>query len=163
MEIITPFLHQACLGLFVILLLLAGWTDLKSFTIPNHIPIAIALLLPTYGMTGPESFPWLSSLLIGSAVFITGLGFFSLKLMGGGDVKLMASVSLWGGTAHALDFLLVTALAGGLLSVFALAKKKFGFAGGWTNEGNKNVVPYGVAITFGVLGLAAVLIQGNQI
>ncbi len=163
MELIYPILHQACLGLFVVLLLLAGWTDLRNFTIPNHIPIAIALLLPTYEMTGLAPFPWLASLLISSAVFITGLGFFSMKLMGGGDVKLMASVSLWAGTACALDFLLVTALAGGLLSVFALVKKKFGFAGGWSNEANRNVVPYGVAITFGGLGLAALLIQGNQI
>ncbi|NKB22116.1 MAG: hypothetical protein GKS01_16630 [Alphaproteobacteria bacterium] len=163
MEFISPLLHQTCLGLFVFLLLLAGWTDLKTFTIPNHIPFALLLLAIPFGMTSPNAFPWLSSIAIGAAVLVTGVGFFSMNLMGGGDVKLMAVVSLWAGPAYALDFILVTAFAGGLLSGFALLKKKYGFAGGWDNQPFENVVPYGVAIAFGGLGLAALLIQGQTI
>ena len=163
LEFISPFLHQTCLGLFVFLLLLAGWTDLKTFTIPNHIPFALLVLAIPFGMTSQGVFPWWTSLAIGGAVLIAGLGFFSMKLMGGGDVKLMAVVALWAGPAHALDFILVTTLAGGLLSGFALLKRKFGFTGGWDNEPSQNVVPYGLAIAFGGLGLAALLIQGKTI
>jgi prepilin peptidase CpaA len=163
MEFISPLLHQACLGLFVFLLLLAGWTDLKTFTIPNHIPFALLVLVLPFGMTSQSTFLWWTSFAIGAAVLVVGLGFFSMKLMGGGDVKLMAVVALWAGPAHALDFILVTTLAGGFLSGFALLKRKFGFAGGWDNQPSQNVVPYGLAIAFGGLGLAALLIQGKPI
>lgn len=53
MEFVSPLFHQTCLGLFVILLLLAGWTDLKTFTIPNHIPIALFLLVAPFGVLPP--------------------------------------------------------------------------------------------------------------
>jgi hypothetical protein len=55
MEIISPLLHQTCIGLFVFLLLLAGWTDL---TIPNQLPVALFVLVIPFGMTsqgGPSS------------------------------------------------------------------------------------------------------------
>ena len=55
MEIISPFLHQTCIGLFVFLLLLAEWTD---FTIPNQLPVALFVLVIPFGMTsqnGPSS------------------------------------------------------------------------------------------------------------
>jgi Flp pilus assembly secretin CpaC len=48
MEIISPLLHQTCIGLFVFLLLLAGWTDL---TIPNQLPVALFVLAIPFGMT----------------------------------------------------------------------------------------------------------------
>ena len=52
MEIISPFLHQTCIGLFVFLLLLAGWTDL---TIPNQLPVALFVLVIPFGMTSQGS------------------------------------------------------------------------------------------------------------
>ena len=55
MEIISPLLHQTCIGLFVFLLLLAGWTDL---TIPNQLPVALFVLVIPFGITsqgGPSS------------------------------------------------------------------------------------------------------------
>ena len=163
MEVISTILHQSCLALFVILLMLAGRADLKTFKIPNQIPVAIALLMPAYGLSADGPFPWILSLAVAGGVFLTGLGFFSLRLMGGGDVKLMSAVSLWAGPLYALDFLLVTMLMGGLLSGIALLKKRYGFVRVWENGPSQNVVPYGVAIAFGGLGLAALLIQGKAL
>ncbi|MBK18807.1 MAG: hypothetical protein CMM52_08220 [Rhodospirillaceae bacterium] len=56
MEVISTILHQSCLALFVILLMLAGRADLKTFKIPNQIPVAIALLMPAYGLSADAHF-----------------------------------------------------------------------------------------------------------
>jgi Flp pilus assembly protein protease CpaA len=56
MEIISPLLHQTCIGLFVFLPLLAGWTDLKIFTIPNHVPVTLFVLVIPFGMTSQGGF-----------------------------------------------------------------------------------------------------------
>jgi hypothetical protein len=47
LEIISPLLHQTCIGLFVFLLLLAGWAGL---TIPNQLPVALLVLTIPFGM-----------------------------------------------------------------------------------------------------------------
>ena len=48
------------------------------------------------------------------------------KLIGGGDVKLIAAVSLWAGLEHFVWFMLVTSLAGGALSLISLWSRRFG-------------------------------------
>lgn len=50
-------------------------------------------------------------------VLLAGLVLFQFGLMGGGDVKLMAVLSLWVGHTQLLTFLIVTSLAGGVLVV----------------------------------------------
>ena len=44
-------------------------------------------------------------------MFVIGLALFARKLIGGGDVKLIAAVSLWAGLEHFVWFVLVTSLA----------------------------------------------------
>src|SRR3546814_1397676 len=58
------------------------------------------------------------------AAIVLGLGIlaFARGWFGGGDVKMLAAVSLWAGPAHLSLLLLVTALAGGLLSLIILCR-----------------------------------------
>ena len=49
-------------------------------------------------------------------------------MLGGGDVKLLAALAVWAGTAEALRFLLVTALAGGGLALAWLWYCRIGWA-----------------------------------
>ena len=63
---------------------------------------------------------WLAALGITAIVFTVGAVFFFLRLTGGGDVKLLAATALWPGPELILPFLLVTAVAGGVLSLAAL-------------------------------------------
>ena len=59
-------------------------------------------------------------------MFVVGLGLFARELIGGGDVKLLAALSLWAGPEHFVSFMLVTALAGGALSLFSLGYGRWG-------------------------------------
>ena len=71
-------------------------------------------------------------------------------MMGGGDVKLAAALTLWFSPVTTVNFLVWMSIGGGVLTAVVLllhrAKKKPG----------KPEVPYGVAIAFGGL---VILIQ----
>lgn len=81
--------------------------------------------------------------------------------MGGGDVKLAAAASLFAGPALILDFITVTALVGGLLSVATLAGARLGpvaSTGGCTVRARlRGNLPYGPAIAVGGLWVALAL------
>ena len=83
---------------------------------------------------------------------------FALRVVGGGDAKLIAAVCLWLGTSAWLPFVLWTALFGGALSlalIFARREVAPHLVGapGWVDalmEG-KGDIPYGIAICAGAL------------
>ena len=109
-------------ALFVFLVILAAVSDLISFTIPNGIVIAVALLfVPRLAMLGFD--PWTvgKSLASASILFLIGLLLFSRGFLGGGDVKLIAALGLWTGLLYLPRFLLVMAVAGGALAIVAIA------------------------------------------
>jgi Flp pilus assembly protein protease CpaA len=61
-------------------------------------------------------------------VFLVGLALFARQLIGGGDVKLLAAVSLWAGPEHFVLFLLLTTLMGGALGLLTLWDQRWGGA-----------------------------------
>ncbi len=69
----------------------------------------------------------LSPLFLGTSVacaaglFGVGAVAFANGMIGGGDVKFLAAVGLFAGPAHVVDFMLVTALVGGVLGLALLA------------------------------------------
>ncbi len=106
-------------SLLPVLLIIAGASDVLSLRIPNWLNIATAVLFfPMAWLTGMPLHEFGIHLAVGISLFIAGFMFFQLGLFGGGDAKLMAAAGLWFGSAQALPFLFMTALAGGLLAVF---------------------------------------------
>jgi len=99
------------------LLLTAAWHDIKSHRIPNLLILAGAL-------TGVFLRAWLEGWL-GVALAIEGflvglvvlLPFYIFRMLGAGDVKLMAMVGVYLGPWGVLGALLATFLAGGVLAV----------------------------------------------
>ncbi|WP_169569736.1 A24 family peptidase [Sneathiella limimaris] len=140
--------------------LYAAYSDWKAFTIPNAISIVLVVLFPIAVLTAPQEIDWIISLATFGVVFIVGFLLFALGVFGGGDVKLIAALSLWSGLAYIIPFLIVTVLSGGLL-VFvviireALRKTKaedLSFNAGVRSAlRSKTPVPYGVAIAIGSL------------
>lgn len=129
----------------------------------------MALLYPVYILTTYLNGPPVSlqniilSLSIATLIFIVCIGFFALNMMGGGDVKLIPAVALWAGSAYVLNYLLITAVVGGLAAVILLAKNrikasKFDKSSENINlsmsEKKENGVPYGVGIAIGGLYVA---------
>jgi len=138
--------------------LVAGaWCDLRTRRIPNQIPALLALLYPLvfFYQAAPET--WWTGLAAGAAVLAVGAALFALRALGGGDVKLLAAAALWAGPAHLLELVLITALAGGVLTVPALLRNlsPARLPEARTAAGQADTIPYGVAIAVG--GLWAVL------
>ena len=89
---------------------------------------------------------------------LLGLGFilFATNKMGGGDVKLLASVGLWVDIQSAVWLVVTTLLVGGLLALVYLAIR-YGRAGGTGRKYQSKGIPYGIAIAAG----AALIFAGQ--
>jgi prepilin peptidase CpaA len=109
-----------CFAALLALLVLAAVTDLRERRIPNWMTGGTAALYPLYVALSPTPVAWIGALGLAVMVFLVGLGLFARQIMGGGDIKLIAAISLWAGLDHFVLFALVTALAGGALAMICL-------------------------------------------
>lgn len=153
---IAPFMAGLGSVVFATALLDAAISDLKGFRIPNRdsvlIAAAFAVAAPALGL-GLEAAAWHVAAAI--AAFVVGAILFALKLWGGGDVKLVAAVTLMAGFAGLPRFLLVMALTGGMLSLVLLLLRRLPANGSWgARVAASGHVPYGVAIAAGGLDWA---------
>lgn len=151
------------------LLLIACWTDLTSYRIPNWIPGSIVLLFVAFVLWSrmpPAEILW--HIAAFGAVLIGGMALFARGLLGGGDAKLLAAVSLWmGWCGSLLDLFLLTGVYGGLLSLailFCRASNVGGLAGsflrahGWefaVFDPTKKIAPYALAISAAFFSVAS--------
>jgi prepilin peptidase CpaA len=74
---------------------------------------------------------------------------FYAGMMGGGDVKLAAALSLWFSPASTLKFLVIMSVAGGFLTLILLVAHRA------RGKEGKPKIPYGVAIAVGGLAILA--------
>ena len=157
---------RLALTAFAGFLVWAAWSDLRDYIIPNRISIAIAALYPAHFLAAGSINSVPGALIVAAIVFTAGFAFFALKIAGGGDVKLMTATALWAGQAQIIQFLFVTALAGGVLAAF-LAMRAWRQSAVSMPDGTlvlrigairEAKVPYGAAIAAGGLYLVAGLL-----
>ncbi len=151
-----------------------AWNDLAHRSIPNLLPLAVLGLAILRFVVAPPPGELLYTFLAALAAFCVTLFLFSRGWFGGGDVKLLSATILLVGARDAMTFLLLMALAGGVLSVLVVA---WTFVGRWRARRQATVpnapdvdgddaeapmtVPYGVAIAAAaVLVLFPQLLQG---
>jgi prepilin peptidase CpaA len=111
---------EFALAIYVFPLVMAGLSDLVSLRIPNWLTGSLAAAFPVVALLCGGQVDWLSHVAAGLAVFIGAAILFALRLMGGGDVKLLAAVALWIGLGSLLPFLTLTAVIGGAFAVVIL-------------------------------------------
>lgn len=131
------------------LLVVAAITDVRTFTISNRLNLTVALGAPIYWMSIALA-PWPGmtiQLAAGGIVFLLLAGAFYAGMMGGGDVKLAAALSLWFSPGGTVKFLVLMSLAGGVLTLGIVAWHRAA-----RREGRPQI-PYGVAIAFGALAI----------
>lgn len=147
---ITPSIETGLLLAVAVLLLWAAVTDVKHRRISNKIVLAI------FGMFGLWVATQLSKdvniygavvwpLVAAGVVFAVGAGLFAMRLMGGGDVKLLAVMALFAGPALSIPFVLYVVVAGGIVALGTLVHARLKQASSDTPP----KVPYGIAIMAG--------------
>lgn len=148
----TPeMIAQICVLIFTFAVCLAAVWDLRSYTIPNSISIAVAMLWPVYAIAaglGLEAMAYAGATGIG--VLLVGMLGWSRGWIGGGDVKLFSAVALWAGPVGLIPLIVHTGIAGGALSLFWLSSKPLRFlavrAGLPVALTPPKHIPYGIAI-----------------
>jgi prepilin peptidase CpaA len=155
-------LHTLSTSLLPALMIIAAMTDVTSYRIPNWLTgLIAALFFPMALLTGMplQEFGW--HIAAGAILFVIGYALFAVRMFGGGDSKLMAAAGLWFGTAQTLPFLIMTAVAGGVLalviagwSVFMVFWQIHGPDEGIIDQKLKKVrpkLPYGFAFAVGAI------------
>ena len=153
-------LQFALLLVFPALVVVAALKDVTSYTIPNWISLVlIAAFAPVALISGASLATIGLCLAAGLVALLLGMGMFAARWIGGGDAKLFAAAVLWLGWPAAGPFMLVTALAGGALTLGLLSLRSGWFepvlAGSppWIRKlgARGGDIPYGVAIAVGAL------------
>ncbi len=162
-SLLTAWTPQVATTLVVLLCILAAIQDVLRFQIANAFPVALILLfLLTAALAGAWPLEALGlSAGLAAIVFVLGAGLFYAGLWGGGDVKLLAALTLWVQPASLLVFLAWVAMAGGGVALVLLAGRLLPrkikeshkiirnlFT---TEQGNRQNIPYGLAIMIGTL------------
>jgi prepilin peptidase CpaA len=145
------YFSYGLLAALAIGLLFAAFTDLRSRQISNRLNAAIALGAPLFWWASGLSFgdiAWQVGVALVSLIVLAG--FFALRWMGGGDVKLLAALALWVQPALFLQLIIAMAIIGGALTL------AFGAWHITRRERDRLAIPYGVAIA-----AAALLVIGQ--
>ena len=144
-----------------ILLLAAAFFDLYQYRIPNRLCLAVAALFVAFipgGELTVGEVAWRAG--VSLSVLVIGLVLHGRGFIGGGDVKLLAALSLWVTPAMWPLFMLGTLVFGGLLAlaVLLLRKLKSRLSDSVRSEpwmgrllSENEGIPYGVAICTGGL------------
>jgi prepilin peptidase CpaA len=154
-------LHLIPLAGFAGFMLTAAYEDLRRLVIPNRLTAALCLLWPfEIAVSWPGAGAVLAALGCAAAVFAAGAVLFARGVIGGGDVKLLASAALWAGPAGTPALLVGTALLGGVLALVLLTPLGPRLAAARSSGPGEtsaaaphaaNSVPYGIAIAAAAL------------
>lgn len=143
----------------------AAWSDFNRLTIPNIYVLSIAVafipaFLATKIFASDISFfsAWTSHVIAAVAVFGVTYVLFYVRIIGGGDAKLLTVYGLWAGLSGLMPLFFWMALIGGVLGLSTLALRKWKpvkapAKGSWVEkaQSGSQEVPYGIAIFIGAL------------
>ena len=153
---------------FVGCVLTAAINDARTLRIPNILCAAIAMLFAVHAAIDLTLAQTATALGLAAATLGAGFIAFSRGMIGGGDAKLLAVCMAWAGPALAIEFLIITGLAGGLIGLALLSppvmRSTAGLRRHWpVSSANlpaaRAPMPYGVAIAAGALIVAARIIS----
>lgn len=140
----------------LLLILAAGW-DITSYTIPNFLQIALVASFAAFVLaTGMAPSSIATHLLSGFVGLAIGFTLFALGLIGGGDAKLFACVTLWLGFSNLPEYALLSSILGGVLTVVLLGARRLPLPQALNGQSwllklheAEGAIPYGVALSAG--------------
>ena len=136
-----PFKY-GLLAALAIALLIAAFTDIRERRIANWLNLAIAAGAPLFWIaSGLSLWPGVAIQFgFAIAVFAVLSVLFAMRVMGGGDVKLLTALALWIDPANFGRLVVMMALVGGVLTIAVWGWHAF------RRNQHKPKIPYGVAI-----------------
>lgn len=164
---ISDLAPSLALVTFAVLVFRTAVSDILSFTVPNRLTLAIALLYPVYVISAGHPVGWYWSLAVAAGALLPGFVLFALGLWGGGDAKLFAAVALWAGPDLILPLAICTTLAGGVIAGFVWLQHRLSRAPSLAMTLSvevdpnlaKQEIPYAAAIAVGALYVAFTLLK----
>ena len=110
----------------IALFIIAAYSDVKSFRIPNLLVAAVAWLGTTRLIVVGD--PSAAVYTVGASVIVLAIGFvlFWRGFVGGGDAKLLGAASLLVGYRGLVDFLFLMSLCGAVLGAIAIGRALVG-------------------------------------
>mgnify|MGYP000153256818 CR=1 FL=1 len=155
-------------------------SDIRFFILSNKLCLSVALLYPVFVASlyingTPLTYEYIGwSVGISLLIFAFLVTLFAFGYLGGGDVKLIPAIILWAGPAYTLEFLLITTVLGGVVSIMMLGinyLKSFNIPSKSSENINYSVsrlteskneekhIPYGIGISAGGLYIAYEIFQ----
>ena len=121
-----PIMEIALLSFFPALMAFAAVSDLLSMTISNRVSLLLAAGFPVFAYAAglpPEMIG--IHLLVGLGALVLGFALFAFGWIGGGDAKLVAATAVWLGWGNVFDYLLLSSVFGGMLTLFILYARSY--------------------------------------
>jgi prepilin peptidase CpaA len=100
------------------ILIYVAWNDLRQFKIRNEVLLVLTALFLLHAVLSGRSTTLPGNFAFAGLLFGIMLYFFSIRLMGGGDLKLLTVAFLWVGPSCALRYALLLLI---FVALFALA------------------------------------------
>ena len=136
------------------LLLIAGYYDVTTMTIPNWISgfliLSYFVMAPFFGIAWID----MGMAVLASFLFLMiGMFLFAMKWLGGGDAKLLMATALWFGWPAAWAYLVIVMALGGVVALGLITFRKYAIPQpvqgvDWVHNLHKpdGDMPYGTAI-----------------
>lgn len=161
MSVIASVLSYLFVAIYAALALDAAYRDAKHLEIPNRNSIVIAIaFFPAAFLAGLAPLVVAQHMGVALTVLAVGVLLFSMGIIGGGDVKLLAAVAIWIAPADVGRLLIWMALFGGAIAGLVLLVMRAGLPMPewlrrlpWLRPGDRGSmpVPYGIAIAAAAL------------
>jgi prepilin peptidase CpaA len=163
----TVMAELAAGALFAVPLLAALVSDMRSLRIPNWVSLALiaGFFVNAWLLGGGTDVK--ANLIAAAIAFAAAFCVYLLGWFGAGDVKLLSAVMLWAGPQHALQLVLIVALAGGAIAmlvvltrwVLKVQPKSAGYlprqVKRWARHG---VFPYSIPIVIAAISLLPAIV-----
>lgn len=140
-------------GVYALVLVYAGFSDIRLRKIPNWTVIAILVLFVPWLFLGPQV-SWVGALIAFGIALVVTVGLYLGGIIGAGDSKLFTVTALFTGLKLLGVMALATALIGGAIAIVMLMMNPRKMMRGLTAKGRESQgrgIPYGVPIALAAL------------